>query len=233
MLTTRVNGEVIMIGILASNNAKDVEWLGHTLLGHATKKNMLELYPTATSLLKVQFPGHVIDTEGIHVDPVKIESIKDWASPKTPTKIHQFLCLAGYLAEFLSKAEATKEENAKEENLRGMNKEFETRSNGTLYIEKRDKMYQDLKKLYWWPSMKAEIATYKALGTQLDMSTAYHPKTDDQSEITIQTLEDMLRACMIDFGKGWDRRSRHYTVVSVDHLSAGPRLEIANSLAHR
>ncbi|GJY94739.1 putative reverse transcriptase domain-containing protein [Tanacetum coccineum] len=176
-----------------------------------------------------------------------------------------------------------------------------------------DKMYQDLKKLYWWPNMKAEIATYvskcltcvkvkaecqkssgllvqpvipvwkwenitmdfvtklpktsssqdtiwvivdrltksahflpikeigsmekltrqylkevvsrhgvlvsiisvrdnkftsqfwkslnKALGTQLDMSTAYHPRTDGQSERTNQTLEDMLRACVIDFGK--------------------------------
>ncbi|GKB99693.1 putative reverse transcriptase domain-containing protein [Tanacetum coccineum] len=41
----------------------------------------------------------------------------------------------------------------------------------------------------------------KALGTQLDMSTAYHPQTDGQSERTIQTLEDMLRACVIDFGK--------------------------------
>ncbi|GJV72855.1 putative reverse transcriptase domain-containing protein [Tanacetum coccineum] len=45
----------------------------------------------------------------------------------------------------------------------------------------------------------------KALGTQLDMSTAYHPQTDGQSERTIQTLEDMLRACVIDFGNGWDR----------------------------
>ncbi|GJV02524.1 putative reverse transcriptase domain-containing protein [Tanacetum coccineum] len=40
-------------------------------------------------------------------------------------------------------------------------------------------------------------------GTILDMSTAYHPQTDGQSERTIQTLEDMLRACAIDFGKGW------------------------------
>ncbi|GJS29115.1 putative reverse transcriptase domain-containing protein [Tanacetum coccineum] len=124
-----------------------------------------------------------------------------------------------------------------------------------------DKMYQDMKKLYWWPNMKANIATYvskcltcarvkaehqrpsgllvqpeipqwkwdnitmdfvmkltrssqgydtiwKALGTSLDMSTAYHPETDGQSERTIQTLEDMLRACVINFGKGW-----------VDHLS--------------
>ncbi|GJY53355.1 putative reverse transcriptase domain-containing protein [Tanacetum coccineum] len=45
----------------------------------------------------------------------------------------------------------------------------------------------------------------KALGTQLDMSTTYHPQTDGQSERTIQTLEDMLRACVLDFGKVWDR----------------------------
>nr|GEZ22178.1 putative reverse transcriptase domain-containing protein [Tanacetum cinerariifolium] len=82
-----------------------------------------------------------------------------------------------------------------------------------------DKMYQDLKQLYWWPNMKADIATYvskcptclrvkaehqkpsgllKALGTRLDMSKAYHLETDGQSERTIQTLEDMLRACVID-----------------------------------
>nr|GFC46229.1 reverse transcriptase domain-containing protein [Tanacetum cinerariifolium] len=42
-----------------------------------------------------------------------------------------------------------------------------------------------------------------ALGTRLDMSTAYHPETDGQSERTIQTLEDTLRACALDFGKGW------------------------------
>ncbi|GKA13797.1 putative reverse transcriptase domain-containing protein [Tanacetum coccineum] len=122
-----------------------------------------------------------------------------------------------------------------------------------------DKMYQDIKKLYWWPNMKADIATYipewkwdnitmdfvmklpkssqgyntiwvivdritksaiftpmretdpldklarmylkNALGTNLDMSIAYHPQTDGQSERTIQTLEDILRACAIDFGK--------------------------------
>nr|GEV82920.1 retrovirus-related Pol polyprotein from transposon TNT 1-94 [Tanacetum cinerariifolium] len=45
----------------------------------------------------------------------------------------------------------------------------------------------------------------KALGTRLDMSTAYHPETDGQSERTIQMLEDMLRACVLDFGKGWDK----------------------------
>ncbi|GKB24282.1 putative reverse transcriptase domain-containing protein, partial [Tanacetum coccineum] len=95
-----------------------------------------------------------------------------------------------------------------------------------------DKMYQDLKPLYWWPNMKADISTYvskcltcakvkvehqkpsgllqqpeipEALETNLDMSTAYHPQMDGQSERTIQTLEDMLHACVIDFGSSWDR----------------------------
>ncbi|GJY61502.1 putative reverse transcriptase domain-containing protein [Tanacetum coccineum] len=45
---------------------------------------------------------------------------------------------------------------------------------------------------------------HKALGMQLNLSTAYHPQTDRQSERTIQTLKGMLRACIIDFGNGWD-----------------------------
>nr|GFC04801.1 reverse transcriptase domain-containing protein [Tanacetum cinerariifolium] len=48
-----------------------------------------------------------------------------------------------------------------------------------------------------------ERSIQNALGTRLDMSIAYHLETDGQSERTIQTLEDMLRACAIDFGKGW------------------------------
>ncbi|GJZ84711.1 putative reverse transcriptase domain-containing protein [Tanacetum coccineum] len=360
---------------------------------------------------RVQFLGHMIDSEGIHVDPAKIESIKDWESPKTPTEIRQFLgavlmqkekvvayashqlkiheknytthdlelgavvfalkmwrhylygtkCVvftdhkslqhildqkelnmrqrrwlellsdydcelryhpgkANVVADALSQksrpkplrvralvmtiglnlparilnaqVEARKEENYGTEDLRGMIKNLEPRTDGTLCLKNRswipcfgdlralimheshkskysihpgsDKMYQDLKKLYWWPNMKAKIATYvivdrltksahflptkendsmekltrqylkevvsrhgvpvliisnrdgrfvsqfwqslqEAFGTQLDMSTAYHLETNVQSEKTIQTLEDMLRACVIDFGKGWDR----------------------------
>ncbi|GJS57748.1 putative reverse transcriptase domain-containing protein [Tanacetum coccineum] len=237
--------------------------------------------------------------------------------------------------------EAVKQENVKAENLGRLLKPiFEIHSNGIRYFKNHvwlpllgglrdlimheshkskysihpgsDKMYQDMKKLYWWPNMKADIATYvskcltcakvmaehqrpsgllqqpeipewkwehitmdfvtglprtssgydsiwvivdrltksahflpmkkidsmekltrlylkeivyrhgvplsiisdrdsrfasgywrslqNALGTNLRMSTAYHPETDGQSERTIQTLEDMLRACVIDFG---------------------------------
>ncbi|GJX75056.1 putative reverse transcriptase domain-containing protein [Tanacetum coccineum] len=104
-----------------------------------------------------------------------------------------------------------------------------------LSRKERIKPLRDLKKLYWWPNMKAIIAEYvgkcltcsrvkakcqKPSGLlvqpeipmwkygyikNLDMNTAYHPETDGQSERTIQTLKDMLRACIIDFGKGWEK----------------------------
>ncbi|GJW08494.1 putative reverse transcriptase domain-containing protein [Tanacetum coccineum] len=51
------------------------------------------------------------------------------------------------------------------------------------------------------------------------MSTAYHPQTDGQSERTIQTLEDMLRVCVIDFGKGWDR---HLPLVEFSYNNSYP-----------
>nr|GFC13778.1 putative reverse transcriptase domain-containing protein [Tanacetum cinerariifolium] len=60
-------------------------------------------------------------------------------------------------------------------------------------ISDRDPMFVS----NFWRSLQ------NVLGTRLDMSTAYHLETDGQSERTIQTLEDMLRACAIDFGKGW------------------------------
>ncbi|GJS33460.1 putative reverse transcriptase domain-containing protein [Tanacetum coccineum] len=75
-----------------------------------------------------------------------------------------------------------------------------------LIISNRDYKFTS----HFWKSLN------KSLGTQLDMSTAYHPQTDGQSERTIQTLEDMLRACVMDFGK--------------DCLFVGLRLETLSSL---
>ncbi|GJR87299.1 putative reverse transcriptase domain-containing protein [Tanacetum coccineum] len=344
---------------------------------------------------KVQFLGHVIDSKGIHVDPAKIESIKDWASPKSPTEIRQFLGLVGYYRRFIegfskiakpmtkltqkkvkfewgdkqeaafqllkqklcsapilalpegsedfiaycdaskkglgvvliqrekdsvspekgkrvadapkagrreikplelralvmtigldlpkkilnAQTEARKPENVKNKDVGGMLVEnaknleairmekLEPRADGTLCLNGRswlpcygdlgtvimheshklkysihpgsDKMYQDMKKLYWWPNIEIdpmdklariylkEVVTrhgipvsiicdrdpkfasnfwrslQNALSTNLDMSIVYHPQIDGQSERTIQTLEDMLRACVINFGKGW------------------------------
>nr|GFA81495.1 putative reverse transcriptase domain-containing protein [Tanacetum cinerariifolium] len=147
---------------------------------------------------KVQFLGHVIDSQGIHVDPAEIESIKDWASPKSPTEIHQFLGLTGQILN--AQTEARKPENIKKEDVGGMlaensrdsekvrTEKLEPRADGTICLNGRswlpcygnlrtvimheshkskysihsgsDKMYQDMKKLYWWSNMKADIATY-------------------------------------------------------------------------
>ncbi|GJU83755.1 putative reverse transcriptase domain-containing protein [Tanacetum coccineum] len=246
---------------------------------------------------KVQFLGHVIDSRGIHVDPAKIESIKYWATPKTPTEICQILGLAGYYQRFIegflkianapilalpegsedfvvycdashkglgdvlmqrekiwrhylygtkctvftehkslqhildqkelnmrqhrwlellsdydcdiryhprkanvvadalsSEIEALKPENLENEDVGGMirkdipKEKLEPRADGTLCLNGRswlpcygglrsmimykshkskysihpgsEKMYQDMKKLYWWPNIKADIATY-------------------------------------------------------------------------
>nr|GEX15114.1 putative reverse transcriptase domain-containing protein [Tanacetum cinerariifolium] len=223
----------------------------------------------------VQFLRHVIDSQVIHVDPAKIEAVKDWASPTTPTEeenqesafqlLKQKLCEAPILAlpegndDFFvycdashqAQTEAIKEENIKAENLRGMDKTFEVRPDGTPCIKNRswlplfdnlrdliihethkskysmhpgfDKMYQDLKKLYWWPNMKAIIAEYvgkcltcsrvkaecqkpssllilainaKCFGYSIKLEYDISSQTDGQSERTIQTLEDMLRALL-------------------------------------
>nr|GEY02902.1 hypothetical protein [Tanacetum cinerariifolium] len=209
------------------------------------------------------FQIHVIDSQGIHIDPAKIKYIKDWASPKTPTEIRQILGLAGYYRRFIegflkiakSMTKLTqkgvkfdwgekskvafqlikqklcsapilalpegsedfvvycdashkglgavlmqREKKIKNEDVGGMlignlkdpeklkREKLEPCADGTLCLNDSiwlpcygdlrtvimheshkskysthpgsDKMYQDMKKLYWWPNMKADIATY-------------------------------------------------------------------------
>ncbi|GJR00298.1 putative reverse transcriptase domain-containing protein [Tanacetum coccineum] len=101
--------------------------------------------------------------------------------------------------------EAHKPENIKNEDIGGMirkdipKEKLEPCADGTLCLNGRSWLpcYSDLRTVIVHESLQ------KALGTNLDMSTGYHPQTDRQSERTIQTLEDMLYACVIDFGKGW------------------------------
>ncbi|GJY81255.1 putative reverse transcriptase domain-containing protein, partial [Tanacetum coccineum] len=286
----------------------------------------------------VQFLRHLIDSQGLHVDPAKIEGVKNWTSPNTPTEVRQFLGLAGYYRIFIEgfskiAKPLTKLTQKNENYIWGEEQESafqllkqklcealilalpEGNNDFVVYC---DASLQGLgAKLYWWPNMKAIITEYvgkcltcsrvkaecqkpsgllvqpeipmwkweritmdfvtklpktsighdtiwvivdrltksahfiptratdsmetltrlyikeivsrhgvpisissdhdshftsrfwqslqNALGTQLHMSTTYHPKIDGQSERTIQTLEVMLRACVIDFGKGWDK----------------------------
>ncbi|GJW40227.1 putative reverse transcriptase domain-containing protein [Tanacetum coccineum] len=77
---------------------------------------------------------------------------------------------------------------------------------------------------HFWKSLN------KALATRLDMSTAYHPETDGQSERTIQTLEDMLRACVLDFGKGWDRHLPLLTGPEIIHETTEKIVQIKSRI---
>ncbi|GJY34313.1 putative reverse transcriptase domain-containing protein [Tanacetum coccineum] len=256
-----------------------------------------------------RFLGHVINGNGIHVDPSKIEAVKNWKAPRTPTEVCLFLGLAGYYRRFLENfSKITKSltiltqkiqkelDNAvcgrwigvvsdwltvkicyhpveyqgigywraSEGGLDGVCRicikfrcdELNRKVIGNFVLLESNWVPFKGEDRYWWPRMKKDIAEYQpeipiwkwegiamdfvtklprtssghdtiwvivdrltkfahflpmredykmerfwqsmqeALGTRLDMSTAYHPQTDGQSERTIQTLEDMLRACV-------------------------------------
>ncbi|GJY12939.1 putative reverse transcriptase domain-containing protein [Tanacetum coccineum] len=88
----------------ASTTRRDYEHEGYisASLGLLKKEKLYAKFSKCEFWIpKVQFLGHVIDSRGIHVDPAKIESIKDWASPRSPTEIRQFLGLAGYYRRFI------------------------------------------------------------------------------------------------------------------------------------
>nr|GEU89342.1 putative reverse transcriptase domain-containing protein [Tanacetum cinerariifolium] len=84
------------------------------------------------------------------IKPLRVKALVMTLHPKLPSQILEV------------QNEAMKEKNVGADNLRGMNKAFEVRPDGTRCIKNQssDKMYQDLKKLYWWPNMKAIIAKY-------------------------------------------------------------------------
>ncbi|GJZ53086.1 putative reverse transcriptase domain-containing protein [Tanacetum coccineum] len=182
------------------------------LLAHVTakeaedksEKKRLEGVPIFLTLgTLVLFLGHMIDSEGIHVDPAKIESIKDWTSPKSPTEVRQFLGLAGCYQRFIEgKSCSAPILTLPEWKWDNITMDFVTK------LPKSSQGYDTI---------------WNALGTNLDMSTAYHLQTDGQSERTIQTLKDMLRACAIDFGKGWCRSPVCWTEVGEAQI-LGPEL---------
>ncbi|GJX99636.1 putative reverse transcriptase domain-containing protein [Tanacetum coccineum] len=267
----------------------------------------------------VQFLRHLIDSQGLHVDPAKIKAVKNWTSPTTPTEVRQFLGLADYYRRFIKGLGAVlmQREKVIEYASRQLKPHEENYTTHDLILRRQCSLLLKSGDTIYTPNMKAIIAEYvgkclkcsrvKAecqkppgllvqpeipmwkweritmdfvtklpktsnghdtiwvivdrltksahfiptratdsmetltrlyikeivsrhgvpisiisdheshfisrfwqslqndLGTQLDISTTYHPETDGQSERTIQTLKDMLRACVIDFGKGWDK----------------------------
>ncbi|GJX36140.1 putative reverse transcriptase domain-containing protein [Tanacetum coccineum] len=213
-------------------------------------------------LKEVQFLGHVVNRDGIHVDLSKVESVKNWKTPEggglnysVTTNAKSNTIWSGLKAKIL-KAQGEVSKDLKISSVRGIRKLILDEAHTSKYSIHPgvDKMYYDLRDLYWWPEIpewKWEKITMdlvtklpkssggydaiwvvvdrltksahflpihrdgrfashlwqalqKALGTKLNMSTTYHPETHGQSERTIQTLEDMLRACVMDFGGSWD-----------------------------
>nr|GEX50152.1 putative reverse transcriptase domain-containing protein [Tanacetum cinerariifolium] len=133
-------------------------------------------------LSKVQFLGHVIDSEAIYVDPVKIEAIKDWESPKVgrsfdakgeshslripPTQgsreeLYHTRPRAWCSSVCLEDVEtlSVRYKIPCFGDLRALIMHESYKSKYSIHLGS-DKMYQDLKKLYWWPNIKAEIDTY-------------------------------------------------------------------------
>ncbi|GJR41584.1 putative reverse transcriptase domain-containing protein [Tanacetum coccineum] len=91
---------------------------------------------------KVQFLGHVIDNKGIHVDPAKIESVKDWASPKTPTEIRQFLGLAGYYRRFIEGFSKIRQTNDQAALKRRFGRCFNAREKVISYASRQLKIHE-------------------------------------------------------------------------------------------
>nr|GEX32157.1 putative reverse transcriptase domain-containing protein [Tanacetum cinerariifolium] len=200
----------------------------------------------------VKFLGYVINSQGVHVDPVKVEAIKSWTAPKSPTErrwiellsdydceIRYHLGKANVIADALSRKDMEKPlrkwENVTMDFVTGLPRtpsgydpiwvivDRLTKSahflpkKKTDSIEKLDELY--LKEIVYRHGVPVLVISdrdslftsrfcvslQKALGTQLNLSTAYHPKTDGQCERTIQTLEDTLQECVIDFGSIWDK----------------------------
>nr|GEX19738.1 putative reverse transcriptase domain-containing protein [Tanacetum cinerariifolium] len=149
-------------------------------------------------LQEVHFLGHVVIQNGIHVDPRKIEAVKNWKDPTTPSEIRSFLGLAGkvnVVADTLSR-----KERVKPRRVRAMAMAIQFGVRGMILAAQREAFKQE--------NILAE--RLHGLDQQMkrkgDESVYFIDRiwVVSRSERTIQTLKDMLRACVINFGGNWD-----------------------------
>ncbi|GJS69836.1 putative reverse transcriptase domain-containing protein [Tanacetum coccineum] len=193
----------------------------------------------------LKFLGHVINGNGIHVDPSKIEAVKNWKAPRTQTRVRSFLGLAGYYRRFIENfskiaksltilTQKTLPDGSKDFVVycdapgiglgyvlmqRGKVIAYASRTKSVIYTD-----HKSLQHIFSQKELNMRQHRWIDLFCDYDYEIRYHPdscltwcadldyidqdsrshQTDGQSERTIQTLEDMLRACVLDFGGSWD-----------------------------
>ncbi|GJU36872.1 putative reverse transcriptase domain-containing protein [Tanacetum coccineum] len=132
------------------------------------------------------FLGYVINGDGIHADPSKIKDVKNWEASKTPTEVCSFLGLAGYYRRFI-------------ENFSKIAKSL------TILTQKSKefRLGRSIKDRIL-AAQKEAVDESTMLQKGLDEMIEHRSDGAFQSESTIQTLKDMLGACILDFGGSWD-----------------------------
>nr|GEY45037.1 putative reverse transcriptase domain, ribonuclease H-like domain, aspartic peptidase domain protein [Tanacetum cinerariifolium] len=146
--------------LIYSKSEEEHEQHLRTILDLLKKEKLYVKFSKCEFWLKeVQFLGHVVNQEGIHVDPSKVEAVKNWKAPESPTEIRSFLGLAGYYYRFIegfskiakpltfltqknkdyakiieAQKEAVKDLKAPSEGLRGLDAQFESKEDGAIYF---------------------------------------------------------------------------------------------------
>ncbi|WMV54443.1 hypothetical protein MTR67_047828 [Solanum verrucosum] len=146
---------------------------------------------------------------GVQVDPKKTEVVKDWPRPLFVSNLQNFLGLVGYYRNVVVhsgpesslvldvKAKKDLDQTSfSSEDYAKLNIQEMLRLHGVPFSIISDRCTQFIS--LFWKSFQ------KGLHTQVELSTTFHPQTDGQAESTIQILEYMLRACVIDFKGNWD-----------------------------
>ncbi|GKD55359.1 putative reverse transcriptase domain-containing protein [Tanacetum coccineum] len=159
-------------------------------------------------LQEVHFIGHVVNYNGIHVDPSKIEAVKNWKAPKTPSEIQSFLRLAVEQEEAFQTLK-DKLCNAPILSLPDGAKDFVVYCDAShqglgCVLMQKGKANVVVHALSRKERVKPKRVRALSMTIQSGVKEKLLAAQNGKSESTIQTLEDMLRACVIDFGGSWD-----------------------------